>query len=92
MSGFGWTVGTYSNCSQGLSFDQRHSTFSRRYFLKMTGSIARTANTPRTATDVHVTVSLDDVRDCSVVPAWMARNDGGATPVNRHIDEFSKNY
>lgn len=49
----------------------------------MTGNIATTANTHRMAIDVQDTVSLDDVRDCNVVPAWIAINDGGATPADR---------
>ena len=38
------------------------------------------ANRARISTVVSDTVSLDEVNWFSVVPAWMATNEGGATP------------
>lgn len=48
--------------------------------MKTTGSKEIKANNPRTATDVHDTASPEEVSWCKVVPAWMATNEGGATP------------
>lgn len=48
--------------------------------LKITGSRESRAKTASTETDHQETASLDELSWCSVVPAWMATNDGGATP------------
>jgi len=46
----------------------------------MAGKMEMMANRARISTVVSDTVSLDEVNWFSVVPAWMATNEGGATP------------
>ena len=37
--------------------------------------------------EFHEKASPDDVILCKVVPAWMATNEGGATPVTKHMSQ-----
>jgi len=41
------------------------------------------ASAARIQTDCQDRASPDDVSCCNVVPAWIAMNEGGATPANR---------
>lgn len=43
------------------------------------------ANTTSNAMDVHEKASFELVIVFSVLPPWMARNDGGATPLKAQI-------
>ena len=52
--------------------------------MKTTGRMERRASPARMDIDVHDTVSPDDDSCCSVVPAWIATNDGGATPAREN--------
>jgi len=47
------------------------------------------ASTARIQIDCHDNASPDDVSCCSVVPAWMATNEGGATPTNSKRDKYT---
>ena len=51
--------------------------------LKRTGSIDTMAKTANIRIELREKVSLDEVSWLRVVPAWMATNDGGATPINK---------
>lgn len=59
-----------------------HSNFSRSFFLNTIGSNEPTAKTTSRKMELREKASLVDVSLWSVVPAWIATNDGGATPVD----------
>ena len=46
------------------------------------GTSERQANTASQTTDDQETASEEEVSCCSVVPPWIATNDGGATPAD----------
>lgn len=60
----------------------RSSGFYSSFFLKQTGKMESTARTPSTAREFQDTASPAVVSLYRVVPALIATNDGGATPVN----------
>lgn len=70
--------------------DSFHSTFFLNCFLKITGTSVIQANTTSSNIEVHENASFELVMVLSVLPAWMARNDGGATP--KKINELCQNY
>ncbi len=43
------------------------------------------AKQARMKIDVQEMASPEEVSLCSVVPAWIATNDGGATPTIQHL-------
>lgn len=57
------------------------SEFYSSFFLKQTGTMESTARTPSTAREFQDTASPAVVSLYRVVPALIATNDGGATPV-----------
>lgn len=57
-----------------------YSIFSCSFLWKHTGRIETTARTPSTASEYQDTASPAVVSLYSVVPAFIATNDGGATP------------
>lgn len=59
-----------------------YSSFFCSFFWKQTGRIESTARIPSTAREFQDTASPAVVSLYSVVPALIATNDGGATPVN----------
>lgn len=63
-------------------------------FLKMTGDKESTANTPNNSVDRREKASDELAMVFSVWPAWIAKNDGGATPVvgERNMDLFQIHY
>lgn len=60
----------------------RSSGFYSSFFLKQTGKMESTARMPSTAREFQDTASPAVVSLYRVVPALIATNDGGATPVN----------
>ena len=48
------------------------------------GTSERQAKTASQTTDDQETASEEEVSCCSVVPPWIATNDGGATPADTH--------
>lgn len=60
-----------------------YSSFCCSFFWKQTGKIESTASTPSTAREFQDTASPAVVSLYRVVPALIATNDGGATPVNQ---------
>lgn len=71
-----------------------YSTASFSRFCNITGTNESTAKTPRTTTDVQDHASPDADSLYNVCPAWIATNDGGATPIGRekpsikHINRY----
>lgn len=51
--------------------------------MSNTGTREMRANRVKMVTEVQDQASLVDVNVCSVWPAWMATNEGGATPENK---------
>lgn len=60
-----------------------YSSFFCSFFWKHTGKMESTARTPSTAREFQDTASPAVVSLYRVVPALIATNDGGATPVNK---------
>lgn len=60
-----------------------YSSFCWSFFWKQTGRIETTAKTPKTMREFQDTASPAVVSLYSVVPAFIATNDGGATPVDQ---------
>lgn len=60
-----------------------YSSFFCSFFWKQTGKMESTARTPSTAREFQDTASPAVVSLYRVVPALIATNDGGATPVNK---------
>lgn len=57
-----------------------YSIFVLKYFLKMTGNIVILAKMVKYTIDTHENASRELVNVFNVFPAWIAKNDGGATP------------
>lgn len=66
----------------GLKFSNYQSNFALSLFLRNTGRRDKQAKMVRMMSDDQDTASPDEVSFCNVVPAWIATNDGGATPRN----------
>lgn len=52
----------------------------------MTGTKENKANTPNSSVDRNENASDELVIVFNVCPAWIAKNDGGATPVSNEIN------
>lgn len=63
-----------------------YSSFCWSFFWKHTGRMETTAKTPKTMREFQDTASPAVVSLYSVVPAFIATNDGGATPVHQTTD------
>lgn len=62
-----------------------YSNFDLKYFLKNTGVNAKTEKIPNKRVDCHENASAELVIWYKVLPAWIAMNDGGATPATMKI-------
>ena len=76
---------THSRRAAKQMLKRRQSNFCLSLARKATGINETMASAAKTHIDCHDNASPDDVSCCSVVPAWMAINEGGATPTNNSI-------
>lgn len=69
----------------GPKLSRSYLNFSLNFLLNNTGISEKVAKTTNIRTDVHESILLDEVSLCKVVPAWIAINEGGATPKGKII-------
>ena len=58
-------------------------------FLNTTGSKETTAKTNKRNIDFHENIAVGLVRVCKVVPAWIYKQLGGATPLNLKVKSLA---